>query len=305
MGRRVDPVCPIRLRPTQRKNGMRSPWEMPTHLQSGAIGHGKRQGLQLISGDLHWRCEFRLLVHARRERPYRATLATHTLNRSIGGRGMMGRVVILVGNLVLGIVALLCGASGQVRAASPPQQFDAGSFQAATAKATEYCRTLWSDHAFDPLRDKIPLGGVQPTSSMLTNPQRVRPEDKPLVDLVLKTAEKCNTAFATALAMLPPPVHAKVLSVKRKGDTLDKQLSDGKITFSEYNVKRAELLKQMALAFASISERSTGETAPSAETVLEPKPLPSPKPRVQNVVPQTFALHEVRIALVIGESRYL
>ena len=157
------------------------------------------------------RSECTVLVHARRECLYRATLATHTLNRSIGGRGTMGRVVTLVGNLALGILALLCGASGQVRAASAPQQFDAGSFQAATAKASEYCRTLWSDHAFDPLRDKIPLRGGQPTSSMLTNPQRVRPEDKPLADLALKTAEKCNAAHAAAWPMLPPPVHAKVL----------------------------------------------------------------------------------------------
>ena len=107
--------------------------------------------------------------------------------------------ITLVGNLALGVVALLCGASGQVRAASAPQQFDAGNFQAATAKATEYCTTLWSDHAFDPLRDKIPLLGEQPTSSMLTNPQRVRPEDKPLADLALKTAEKCNAAYCDSV----------------------------------------------------------------------------------------------------------
>ena len=115
---------------------------------------------------------------------------------ALAGRGTMGRVVTLVGNLALGIVALLCGASGQVRAASPPQQFDASNFQAAATKASEYCTTLWSDHAFDPLRDKIPLLGGQPTSSMLTNPQRVRPEDKPLADLALKTAEKCKAAAA-------------------------------------------------------------------------------------------------------------
>ena len=71
----------------------------------------------------------------------------------------MGRVFTLVGNLALGIVVLLCGASGPVRAASAPQQFDARNFQAASAKAIEYCTTLWSDHAFDPLRDKIPLLG--------------------------------------------------------------------------------------------------------------------------------------------------
>ena len=154
----------------------------------------------------------------------------------------MCRVVILLGNLALGIFALLCGASGQVRAASPPQQFDARNFQAAAAKASEYCTTLWSDHAFDPLRDKIPLLGGQPTPSMLTNPQRVRPEDKPLADLALKTAEKCKAAAATAWAMLPPPVHAKVLRLTQQADALNTQLSKGKITFGEYNVKRVEIL---------------------------------------------------------------
>ena len=78
---------------------------------------------------------------------------------SDSGRGTMRRVasITLVGNLALGVVALLCGAPGQVRAASAQQQFDAGTYQAASAKAAEYCTTLWSDHAFDPLRDKIPL----------------------------------------------------------------------------------------------------------------------------------------------------
>ena len=191
---------------------------------------------------------FRFLVHAKRECLYRATLADAFRLTRGNGRETMCRIVTLVGNLALGIVALLCGASGQVGAASAPQQFDARNFQAATAKANEYCTTLWSDHAFDPFRDKMPFLGEQPTSSMLTNSQRVRPEDKPLADLVLKTAAKCNAAFATALAMLPPPVHAKVLSAKRKGDTLNKQLSEGKITFGEYNVKRVEILKQAALA---------------------------------------------------------
>jgi hypothetical protein len=127
----------------------------------------------------------------------------------------MGRVasITLVGHLAFGVVALLCGAPGQVRAASAPQKFDVGNFQAANAKATEYCTTLWSDHAFDPLRDKIPLlPGEQPTSSMLTNPQRV-PEDKPLADLALQTDEKCKAAYTSAWAMLPPPVRAKMLGI--------------------------------------------------------------------------------------------
>jgi hypothetical protein len=217
----------------------------------------------------------------------------------------MGRVVILVGNLALVIAALLCGASGPVRAGSAPQRFDAGTFQAATAKATEYCTTLWSDHAFDPLRDKIPLLGEYPSSSMLINPQRVGPEDKPLADLALKTAEKCNEAHATAWLMLPPVVHAKLLRVKRQADALNTQLSKGKITFGEYNQKNIQLKKQLASAYASLSEGRGVKTAQSAVTVLESKPLPPPKPPVQNAASQTSTPREVRIALVIGESRYV
>ena len=213
--------------------------------------------------------------------------------------------IALVGNLALGVVALLCGAPGQVRAASAPQQFDAGTYQAASAKAAEYCTTLWSDHAFDPLRDKIPLPPAQhPTSSMLINAERVGPEDKPLADLALKTAEKCNEAFETAWLMLPPPVHAKLLRLQRQRDALNTQLSKGKITFGEYNQKSFQLQKQAGLAFASLSEGPGVQTARSAVTIPELKPLPSPKPTAQNAAPQTFTPHEVRIALVIGESRY-
>jgi hypothetical protein len=176
------------------------------------------------------------------------------------------------------VVALLCGAPGQVRAASAQQQFDAGTYQAASAKAAEYCTTLWSDHAFDPLRDKIPLlPGEQPTASMLINAERVRPEDKPLADLALKTAEKCNEAFETAWLMLPPPVHAKLLRLQRQGDALNTQLSKGKITFGEYNQKNIQLRKQVALAFASLSEGRGVQTARSAVTIPELKPLPPPK----------------------------
>jgi hypothetical protein len=206
--------------------------------------------------------------------------------QGFSGRGTMGRVVILVGNLALGIVALLCGASGQVRAAGPPQQFDAGTFQAATAKATEYCTTLWSDHAFDPLRDKIPLlPGELPTASMLINPQRVRPEDKPLADLAIKTAEKCNAAHAISWLMLPPAVRAKLLRVKQQGDALNAQLSKGKITFGEYNQKIVQLKKQVALAYASVSEGRGVKTVQSAVTVPELKQLTPPKPTIQDAAP--------------------
>jgi hypothetical protein len=89
---------------------------------------------------------------------------------------------------------------------------------------------------------------------MLTNPQRVRPEDKALADLALKTAEKCKAAFATPWAMLPPPVHAKMLGLARQTGTLNTELSKGKITFGDYNVKRIKILNEAALAIASIPQ---------------------------------------------------
>jgi hypothetical protein len=192
----------------------------------------------------------------------------------------MGRAasITLAGSLAL--IALLCDALGQVRAESVPRQFDAKTFQAASTKAAEYCTTLWSDHAFDPLRDKIPLLGEQPTSSMLANPQRVRREDKPLADLALKTTERCKAAIATAWAMLPLPVHDKVLSLMRQADALNIQLYRGKITFGEYNVKRLQILEQMQLAFASIRESSAVERVQSSVIVAETTPSPPVKPLV-------------------------
>ena len=190
-----------------------------------------------------------------------------------------GASVILVGGLAFGIFAVLCGAWGSARATSDPQQFDVKAYQAANAKALEYCTALWSDHAFDPLRDRLPLLGEPPTASMLASPLRIRPEDKSLADLALKTVEKCKAALAPALAMLPPHTKAKVLGVFRHVDALNSQLYTGKIAFGEYNVKRIKLLKQMALAFASMFEgpefaASTVETAQSGTQVPEPQRWP-------------------------------
>src|SRR5437879_4771939 len=35
-------------------------------------------------------------------------------------------------------------------------------FSGAFAKADAACKALWGDHVFDPLRDKIPIGGQKP-----------------------------------------------------------------------------------------------------------------------------------------------
>jgi hypothetical protein len=186
------------------------------------------------------------------------------------------------------------------------QQFDAVKYQVANTKATKYCVTLWSDHAFDPLRDKIPLLGDPPTPSMFTSTQRMRPEDKPLADLHLKAYDKCKAVMRAVWAMLPPAVNAKVLAVAGQFDALNAELYTGKITFGGYNVKRAQILKQMALAFTGMDElpKPSAPTEKLAQpAALDPDATQSP-PASPNAAPKLPTPHEVRIALVIGESRY-
>src|SRR5262249_35996055 len=64
---------------------------------------------------------------------------------------------------------------------------------AAAQKAVADCKALWSDHAFDGLRTKIPLDGEKPTVGMLTNTEKLHPKDKPVADLAIKTLEKCRS----------------------------------------------------------------------------------------------------------------
>jgi hypothetical protein len=122
--------------------------------------------------------------------------------------------------LVVVSVAVVCSHSASVLA----QQADATKFnqtyESAVAKAQEYCTTLWADRAFDPLRDKVPLGEEKPTFSMLTNTKRLRPQDKPLADLAIKTLERCRAAHAAVYAMLPPQVNAMMLGAQRRQDAL-------------------------------------------------------------------------------------
>ena len=102
---------------------------------------------------------------------------------------------------------------------------------------------LWSDHAFDPLRDKVSLGEEKPTSPMLTNTERLRPEDKPLADLAIKTLERCRAAHA---AILPRQVNTLILGFQRRQDALIAELYVGKITFGEYNVNMNRINGEVA-----------------------------------------------------------
>jgi hypothetical protein len=122
----------------------------------------------------------------------------------------------------------------------PAQQPDATNFdqtfETVIAKAQRDCVALYADHAFDPLRDKVALGEDKPTFAMLTNSARLRPSDKPIADLAIKTLEKCRAGYAPAFAMLPPEVNAMEQGLQLKQDALIAELYRGKISFGDYNV---------------------------------------------------------------------
>ena len=65
-------------------------------------------------------------------------------------------------------------------------------------KAEADCAALWADPAFDRLRDKLALG-TKPSVAMLTNPERLSPQDKPVADLALRT---------------PPPIMLNMSTLK-------------------------------------------------------------------------------------------
>jgi hypothetical protein len=75
------------------------------------------------------------------------------------------------------------------------------TFESAFAKARQECTALWLDHAFDPLRSKLPLVEDKPTFSMLTNNEKLRTKDKPVADLAITTLEKCRSLYAPVLAI--------------------------------------------------------------------------------------------------------
>jgi hypothetical protein len=113
------------------------------------------------------------------------------------------------------------------------QQPDATKFNQnyaeALAKAKQECAALWSDHVFDPLRSKLALSDTKPTLSMLTNSERVRPKDRQLAELAIKTNEKCREGYSIPFAQLAPQVSSVIDGVYRTRDALIAELYIGKI----------------------------------------------------------------------------
>ena len=210
---------------------------------------------------------------------------------------------------VLLSAALACSGAASVRA----QQADATKFnqtyETAVAQAHEKCHALWADHAFDPIRDKTPLEG-KPTFSMLKNSERLNPKDRPLADLAIKTLEQCRAAYAPVYAMLPPQINRVVHGLEGRQDALIAELYSRKITFGKYNIEFDRMLGELASAFSGIKQSPTASTLAASEkkpAADEAVNVPRSRPTDVNPAPKATISppHEVRIALVIGESRYL
>jgi len=182
----------------------------------------------------------------------------------------------------LAIAAIFAVVAGAAHAQQPDAMLFDSAHKTAIAKAAEECRKLWADPAFDPLRDKVPLGSQKPTMQMLTSSARLDPKDKPMADLAMKVVEQCRAAYVPAYAMLQEATRTLIEGLYREEDAWLAQLYAGKIAFGEFNVAENRLAGEIFRAFSGVQQAD----------VTNPADVPVPLPR------------DIRIALVIGNGKY-
>ena len=214
----------------------------------------------------------------------------------------MGRAasITTAASLAFGLLALTSGISGFAQTPQSSTSSFNQTYEAAFAKAREDCNTLWSDHIFDPLRSRLPLGEEKPTFSMLKNKEKLHSKDKPLADLAIKTVEKCRSAYAPVYNMLPEQVNAFIKGTEQRQDALIAELYNGKITFGDYNVEMNRLRGKFAEALSGISiqtQSNLTSARAASESAVQSK-LPQP------ANPTAAVSNERRLALVIGNSNY-
>jgi uncharacterized caspase-like protein len=182
--------------------------------------------------------------------------------------------------------ALACIVAGAHAQQTNPTLFST-AYKTATAKAAEDCGKLWANPAFDPLRDKVPLGSQKPTMQMLTSSARLDPKDKPMADLAIKVVGQCRTAYAPAYAMLQDATRTLIEGLYREEDALIAQLYVGKITFGEFNVAENRLAGEIFRAFSGTQQADLTKPAGTPDS-NSPVPI----------------ARDIRIALVIGNGNY-
>ena len=185
------------------------------------------------------------------------------------------------------IAAILALLAAGARAQQPDATLFSSDYKTATAKAAEECRKLWANPAFDPLRDKVPLGSQKPTMQMLTSSARLEAQDRPMADLAIKVVEQCRAAYAPAYALLQDATRTLIEGLYREEDAWIAQLYSGKATFGEFNVAENRLAGEIFRAFSGSQQRDASNPAGAADG-NSPALLP----------------RDIRIALVIGNGSY-
>lgn len=189
------------------------------------------------------------------------------------------------------------------------QQPDATKFNQnyadAFAKAKQDCAALWSDHVFDPLRSKLALGETKPTLSMLTNFERVRPKDRKLAELAIKTNEKCREGYSIPFAHVPPQVSSAIDGIYRTEDALIAELYIGKIAFGDFNTKMDRLIGDLSRTLSGIPYSPPPQKPQSeAENALPPTAATKEVKQSGGQLQKPGAVKTTKIALVIGNSSY-
>ena len=206
--------------------------------------------------------------------------------------------------LILGLSSIAFANAAGAEATTPPVQDFAKSYQAAITQAQQQCLALFADHAFDPLRTKIPLNGEKPTFAMLTNTEKVGSKDKALAKLAVKTIEKCRVAWEPALAMVSPQMNLLIQNLYQKQDAFIAELSTGKITFGEYNVAVDKIIGEAAEIISGVTPSTSSSNAtPTSRTPPSATAPPSPA-AASHVAPPVAQFHRLRLALVVGNSNY-
>jgi uncharacterized caspase-like protein len=195
---------------------------------------------------------------------------------------------------------LLCLGNGSVHAQLQNAEDFEQRYATEVSKARAECSRLWSNHDFDPLRTRIPLGDEKPTFLMLKNAEKLRRKEKPLADLAIKTLEQCRKAYEPVYAMLPPQVRGMLEGIQRRQDSKVAELYNGKITFGDFNVAMNGMNAEVSAAFSGLSN------SPKADEVASSSASSSrstQSPISSNDKPA--APIESRTALVIGNSNYI
>lgn len=206
---------------------------------------------------------------------------------------------------ILVLAVLLCPLDAGVQAQQSDSIGFENAFKTNFAKAQEVCKAIWLDHALDPLRAMIPFGEDKPTFAMLKNTERLKPKDRPVADLAIKALEKCRAAYADVYAALPPQVTAMIHGIDRREDANVAELYAGKITFGEFNVATNRLRGDVSLALSGVQTTQPNPAAPEASNgppaTRAAQQLKTEQKDTGSVAPS----HEMRLALVIGNSGYI